>query len=694
MKMSLQQALVLAGKHYQAGRLAETEMVCRAILQAWPDQDAAYMLLGLSALQRGDQAGAVRLFEQAVAVNPNSDQASLYLGIVAQAQGRLAEAEAHYQRVTSASPAAADALSNLAYTWQTQGRLKEAEIACRRAIQINPSHADAWNNLSATLGQLGRIGEAETACRQALAINANHAGALDNLAVALVGQTRYVEAEVICRRLLTLAPNYARAWNALGVVLGHQRRVEEAESACRNAVRLDPNLAEACNNLGMALRDQGRVEEAMEYFVKAVEALPGFAAAGSNALCCAQYLPDVTPERLLEEHMKWDRQHAEPLRSSWPAHSNDRDPDRPLRLGLISMDFGFHPVGQFTVRLLEALRGRCHTICYSSRRNPDLLTDRIKRACDEWCEAAGLLDPDLAERVRADRIDVLFDLSGHTAGNRMLAFARKPAPIQVTWMGYTGTTGLAAIDYLLADAHQVPPGAESYYREKVLRFDDDYICFEPMDNVPDVGPLPALAAGHVTFCSFNNPAKAGREVIRLWSRVLNRVPGSRMILKFNGFGARSTQERYSAWFAESGVDPARIEFSGWSDRGDLLAQYNRSDLALDTFPYSGGLTTCEAMWMGVPVVTCPGRTFASRHSLSHLSNAGLTEFVARDHDHYVQIAVDAVKNLDRLAKLRAGLRQQVAASPICDGRRLADNLLALLRQAWREWVARRRGPSA
>jgi predicted O-linked N-acetylglucosamine transferase (SPINDLY family) len=292
----------------------------------------------------------------------------------------------------------------------------------------------------------------------------------------------------------------------------------------------------------------------------------------------------------------------------------------------------------------------------------------------------------LAEQIRADTVDILFDLAGHTGGNRLLVFARKPAPIQITWLGYVGTTGLAAMDYLLADRWQVPPPAEVHYRERVLRLADGYVCYDPPADAPPVAPLPALQRGCVTFGSFNNPAKITPQVVEVWSRILARAAGARLVLKSHGFDQPSVRRHFAELFAARGIDPARLELLGPSPHRELLEHYGRIDLALDPFPYNGGLTTCEALWMGVPVITCPGETFAGRHSLGHLSNVGLTETIARDLEQYVEIAVSWAKDLARLTAVRGGLRGRVAASPLCDGPRFAANLLARLREAWQRWV--------
>ena len=282
--------------------------------------------------------------------------------------------------------------------------------------------------------------------------------------------------------------------------------------------------------------------------------------------------------------------------------------------------------------------------CYSDTPRRDAITERFIAAADCWRDTDKLSDEALAEQIRRDRIDILFDLGGHLPGDRPLLFARKPAPVQVKWVGYAGSTGLTAMDYLLADRYHVPPGDERYcpekdYPEKVLRLPDGYICFDPPAEAPEVGPLPALERGHVTFGSVNNPAKITPGVVAAWAEILGRVPGSRLVLRFAGFDEAGTRSWYQGLFAAAGIGAERLEFLGWAPRAEMLADYNRIDIALDPFPYSGGITTCEALWMGVPVITLPGKTFAGRHSLSHLSNAGFTETVASNVREYVELAV-------------------------------------------------------
>jgi predicted O-linked N-acetylglucosamine transferase (SPINDLY family) len=433
------------------------------------------------------------------------------------------------------------------------------------------------------------------------------------------------------------------------------------------------------------LKDQGNLDEAVACHRRALELKPDYAEAHSNLLFDLQYCPGVTPEALAAAHAEYDRRHAASLRGAFVGQEKVGDRRGRLRWGFVSPDLGRHPVGYFLVRVLENLsRKRQATICYSDRIVKDDLTHRIQAAVTGWRDATGISDQRLAEQIRADRIDILFDLAGHTAGHRLLVFARKPAPIQVTWAGYAGTTGLKAMDYLLADRYEIPAGAERHYQERVLRMPDGYVCYDPPAYAPAVTPLPALDRGQVTFGCFNNPAKVTPQVIEAWARILRRLSGARLVLKFRGFDDHGVARRFAEMFAAQAIAPGRLELLGFSPHAELLAEYRRIDLALDCFPYSGGLTTCEALWMGVPVITCPWETFASRHSLSHLSNVGLTETIARDVDEYVELAVSLAGDVPRLAALRAGLRQRMAASPLCDGKRFAGHLMSLLRGVWEE----------
>jgi predicted O-linked N-acetylglucosamine transferase (SPINDLY family) len=482
--------------------------------------------------------------------------------------------------------------------------------------------------------------------------------------------------------------NLGTAYHACG-------ELDQAVACFRRALEIEPDHFDALRNLGSALRRQGRIDEAIACHQRASQVSPNNASAHSVTLALLHYRTGVGLATLAAAHAQYDRRHAAPLRSVWKNHENLRDPDRPLRLGFVSADLVRHPVGYFLIPVLENLDRRAFaSVCYGDQAASDDVTARFRRVTAAWHDVRAWSDEQLAGQIRDDRIDILFDLAGHTMNNRLLAFARKPAPIQITWLGYVGSTGLSAMDYLLADRHEVPPEAEPHYRERVLRLPDSSVCFEGPAEAPPVGRLPALDSGRFTFACFNNPIKISDVAIGLWSRILGRTPRSRLLLKYWGLHAASVQAWFRSRFAEQGVDAERVEFEGWSARGELLGRYGQVDLALDPFPHSGGATTCDALWMGVPVITLPGETFASRQTLSYVSTVGLTETVARDRDEYVEIAVRLANDLPRLAEIRAALRDQMAGSPLCGGKRFAENLATLLRGVWREWCMETPGTSA
>jgi predicted O-linked N-acetylglucosamine transferase (SPINDLY family) len=649
---SIREALQIALEHQRAGRLDLAGEIYRRILQAEPDQAEAH----------------------------NN------LGVVLHAQGSLDEATACYRRAIAARPDLVEAHNNLANALQEQGERDAAIVEYRRAIDLRPDYPEAHNNLGAVLRARGFLDEALTCSRRAVELRPGMAEAHSNLADTLrdLGRTR--EAIACYQQALQLKPGLPAIHVNLGMALHDLGRLDDAAASYCRAIRLQPDNSQAHSNLGIVLKEQGELDVAAACYEEAVQLDPDSAAAHSNFLLCQQFRPGVTPAQLAEAHAEWDRRHARPLQSACPAPANDRDPDRPLRLGFVSPDFGRHPVGWFLVRVIEELRGLdCHTVCYSDRALGDEITARFQRAAGTWREVRGLSHARLADQIRADRIDILFDLAGHTANTRLLVFARRPAPIQATWLGYVGTTGLSAMDYLVADRWQVPEAAEPHYCETVLRLPDGYTCYDPPAYAPPVDRLPALACGHVTFGCFNAPAKIASPVFQVWMQILRRLPQARLVLKYHGMDDPGVVRRIATMLAWSEIDPARVELQGGSPHAELLDAYRHIDLALDPAPYSGGLTTCEALWMGVPVITCPGATFAGRHSLSHLSSVGLTETIARDFDHYVDLAVALAGDLPRLAALRAAIRPRMAQSPLCDGKRLAGNLIGLLRPAWRRW---------
>jgi predicted O-linked N-acetylglucosamine transferase (SPINDLY family) len=396
------------------------------------------------------------------------------------------------------------------------------------------------------------------------------------------------------------------------------------------------------------------------------------------------YLPQPDPQTLFLEHRRWAERHAAPLAAEARPYANDPAPDRPLRVGYVSPDLREHPVASFlTPVLAHHDRSRFHVTCYADVARPDGVTRHLQTLADAWRDLPGRSDAQVADLIQADSTDILVDLAGHTACNRLLVFARKPAPVQVTHFGYPNTTGLSTMDYRISDRYADPPGrTEAYHTEELVRLPEVAWCYRPL-AAPEVTPLPARAAGHVTFGSLNNLAKITPQAIALWSELLRAVPGSRLVL-LTGAGSQADQRLHDL-FGQHGIDRARLELLGRRPRDRYLALYQEMDIALDPFPYNGGVTTCDALWMGVPVVTLAGESYVSRQGVALLSNLGLDDWVAGAPDAYVDIATRWAHDVEGLGRLRAGLRERMTNSPLTDGLRFTRFLAEAYRWMWQRW---------
>lgn len=670
------------------GKLEEAAASYARALQLEPNYAHAYANLGglLRRLGRFDEA--IASCQRALAIQPDSLAALNNLGEAYRIQGRHEEAVRCYQRALEINPQSAEIHINLGMVFKAMGLLDQAIAFYRHAVQLRPEFSAGHVHLASTLRQVERLEEAAASYRQAIELNPRDAEAHNNLGEIQWQQGQSQAAISSFERSISLAPSFAFAHYNLGTARRGEGELESAAESFRTAIANDAQFAAAWNNLAMTYCEQGKSAEAIDYFKRAMELNPLDPRIHSHFLVCQQYLPNVSLAQLSHDHIEWGQRHAMPLTASRKSLSNQPDPNRPLRVGFVSRDFRRHPVGYFLVRALESLVGsQCTTIGYCDQQRDDDLTDRLRSATVSWTDVYRLTDKQLAVRIEEDAIDILVDLAGHTAGNRLLVFAQKPAPVQATWMGYVGTTGVEGIDYLISDRFHTPVGVDKFYREKIVRLPDGYVCYDPPDDAPTIGPLPALAAGHITFGCFNNPAKISAAAVALWARILARVPQSRLMLKYSGLEDRGAQRHFRALLHEAGVPSERIALLGHAPHPELLAQYNHIDIALDTLPYSGGITTCEALYMGVPVISFPGETFASRHSFSHLSNIGLNEMIAHNQDDYVERAVQLAQNVGELSALRSTLRECVARSPLCDGARFGRGLGMAFRQIWQEWCA-------
>ena len=562
--------------------------------------------------------------------------------------GRHAELENHARTLLGQYP-------HSGFVWKLYGQSlymqgKDALHALQKAAELLPDDVDAYNNLGLVLTDLGRLDEA-VAC---------------------------------CRRALKIKPDDARAYNNLGNALLELGRLSEAVESFNHALKIKPDYAKAHNNLGNALRDLGRAGDAAASYRRALEINPDYVIAQGSLLFALNYMNSHTPADYLAEAHKYGRMVARQVARRFSAWQCPAKPER-LRVGLVSGDLRKHSVGFFLEGLLAHLDpARIELIAYPTHNKQDELTDRIRRYFSEWKPLVGKSDEAAARLIHADGVHVLMDLAVHTAHNRLPVFAWKPAPVQVTWLGLPATTGVAEMDYVLGDPHAIPAGYENHFSETVWRLPDSCLCLTVPASPVNVAPLPALAAGYVTFGSFNNLNKMTDAVVAVWARILQSVPNSRLLLKTKQLGDPVVCERTRQRFAAFGISPGRLLLGGILATADEhLAEYNKVDVALDTFPYPGVTTSVEALWMGVPVLSLRGDRFLSRTAGSIAHNAGLPELIAADEGDYVAKAVAFASDLGRLSALRAGLRQQVLASPLFDAPRFARNFEDALWGMWR-----------
>lgn len=625
--------------------------MCDLVLGAGPGDADALHLLGAIAHQRGRHDRAIELIEEAARLAPGRPDFLNTLGVAHQALGNVAEAEDCFREALSLQPDYAAAHNNLGIALRELKRPQEAERSFHDAVRFEPDNAEAHNNRGNVLSELGLLEKAERSLRHAIRIRPEYAEAHGNLGIVLRGLRRLAEAERCVRRAIALKPDYAEAHNDLGVILFGLGQVPEAERSYREALALDPALAVAQGNLAYLLN------------------------------CVA----GRSPAEIHAAHRDFAQRFCPPADAR--PHRNARDPERRLRVGYVSADLRQHSVAYFIEPVLASHdHEKFEIFCYSNSAHADTVTERLESLADHWREVFFLDDEALAKRVREDGIDILVDLSGFSAGNRLTAFARKPAPVQATWLGYLNTTGLDAMDYRITDRQACPEGQlDACHSERLVRLPDSQWCFQPAAESPEVAPPPSLKTGQVTFAVFSNPAKIGADVIEIWSRLLARVAGSKLLVIANGLA--SVPEDFVTRFVHHGIAKERLRVLGSRPFREYLALHGQADVMLDTFPFTGGTTTCHALWMGVPVVSLVGATATSRGGASLLHAVGLGELVAQTPDQYLEIASGLAGDPARLAALRAGLRERMRASALMDAQRFTRELESAYRLMWRSWCA-------
>jgi protein O-GlcNAc transferase len=645
------------------------------------------------ALQKAGQFDlALASYRRALEIDPG-DVDSLWQGAAALiALERHADAANVYRELLKIDPDCAGAHLDLGNLLKLLGQPADAMRCYRLALDLDPGFAEAHYNMGVVLQDFGNISAAVECYCRALDAAPDYAEAHLNRGNALVKLGQLENAAASYRAALAIRPDFAEAHLDLGNALNELGQPAQALFCFQRALQINPAFLAAHLNLGNTLKDLGRIDEALDCYRKAIAIDPYFFAAHDNLLFAANLKANHDPRTMLADAIAFGQRAA---RRAIPCTDwqNSKAPEKRLRVGLVSGDFRNHPVAYFLESVLGQLKsgGAIELLAYSNNAQADALTARIKACCHAWREVAGLCDEALTRQIRSDGIDILIDLSGHTEHNRLPLFAWKAAPLQLSWLGYHATTGVAAIDYIVADRWTVLPEEEAHFTETVWRLPETLWCLTPPDDdlaqLPP-SPLPALANGFVTFACLNRIDKVGDDVLAVWARILHSIPESRLLLKACQLKHDAARRLIVERFAQRGIGAERLILEGPSPRADYLATYRRIDIALDPFPYTGATTSAEGLWMGVPVITLAGQRFMSRQGVSMAMSAGLPQWIAADHDDYVARAVWQATDLKSLAQLRSSLRGQVLASPLFDAPRFAVNFEAALRGMWRAWCGK------
>jgi protein O-GlcNAc transferase len=712
---------LLAVLTLQQGKVAEGRRLAKRAVDAAPRQSGFWNTLGLAQQAAGRLGEAVAAFAQATALAPDNAEAWANLATVQAARGDQAAESTALTRLTTLLPGHAPAWSRRGVLAYLSGQLHEAAGHFQQVVRLAPDDADAWNNLGATQLQLGQAAEAEVSLRRAVTLRPDAPGAAGNLALALVSLSRWQEAADLLTDLVRREQDDARTWINYGHALKGLERYGESQDAYRHGLALQPDSTAAMLGIGDTLQKLDAPGEAIPWYEQAL-ALDGqyvdawehlaiaLGAAGQparaeaafrrvlelapdrldmhSALIFALDLREGAQDRANEERRRWNARAGELVRRARTAsprpHPRDRAPDRKLRVGYVSADFRAHSAGFLALPVLRAHdRGQVTVYCYSGVRQPDEMTERFRAAADVWHEAHRLTDDELDAQIRADEIDILVDLSGHTLGNRLAIFAREPAPLQVTAWGYATGTGLETMHYFLADDVVVPPGARHWYREEIVAL-PSLLCYEPPSGLPPLAPPPLLTRGQVSFGAFNRMEKVSAGVCDAWACLLTTVPHARLVVK-TGRGEGPARQRLLDELVSRGIARDRIEVRDSTAHLEHLAAHNEIDILLDTFPHGGGVTSIEALLMGVPVVTVLGERVAGRLAASFLTSVGMTDLIAQSADEYVMLAARLAGDRDRLARERATLRGRVLASPMGNPELYTRHVEAAYRWMWRRW---------
>jgi protein O-GlcNAc transferase len=639
---------------------------------------------GLTLMHSNRLEEAKALLVHACTDFPQDPQAWHLLSRVHGRMGNFAEAGECCRRVIALQPEHSESHLNLANLLCKEGRYQEAIDEYKAALSYKPDYAAAHCNLGNLLSAIGKHDDALKSYHSAIRIDPQFTAAYYNLGNLQLALREYEQAADNYRHVIRLEPGFAAAYNNLGNALIELNLIAPAIGEYRHALALNADFAVAHKNLGNALKRQGDIHAAIGHYRQAQTLKPDDTATASSLIMSMHYLPDYSPAELFAAAREWDNSQrgVQMMAPSRP------DSQRKLRVGYVSGDFHHHPVGHLIEPVLAHHDKSNHEIfCYYNNDKQDDLTERLRRYADHWREVSAIPDQFLTQQIRRDGIDLLVDLSGHTPANRLPVFSRRAAPVQITWLGYFDTTGLDSIDYIIADPLLIPAAEERYYTEQVVRLPRSYLCISPPSYPIEPSAPPALTTGKITFGCFNNNAKLSETAISCWSKLLLAVPDSQLYLKYKPYVDASVRQRYIDLFARHGITPQQLRFAGVSPHDEYLAAYHDVDIALDTFPFNGCLTTISALWMGVPVVNLRGDRYVGHMGETILSAVDLEEFVTDTEEDYVATATALAADLPRLAELRRGLRQRLLNSPLCDSAGFTGNLETAYREMWATCVS-------
>jgi protein O-GlcNAc transferase len=601
--------------------------------------------------------------------------------------GELQQAEEMCRKILKNNPNDAELLYFLGIIYGQMGKDDSSMQYIKKSLQFNQNNTDAYFALGTLMKQRGLLDEAISYFQKVIDINPKYVEAYENLGNILKEKSLINEAIFIYQKAISLNTRNSDVYNNLGECLIKEWKIDDAITIYKQAIQLNPANVSAYNNLGNAFQIRGNPIEAEMYYRRAIEIDSSNNVPYQNLLFVMNYNSFHNAKKILDENLQFAKRFEEPLLASISPYNNEKSLHRRLKIGYVSPNFNAHSVSYFIEPVLSNHnKEEFEIFCYSLDSLEDEVTKRLREYANHWRNIAKISEEKAAEIIRSDNIDILIDLAGHTTNNKILLFARKPAPMQLTWIGYIATTGFSTFDYKITDNYSDPPGmSEEFYTEKLIRLPESFLCYLPVKKSPDIVKLPALTAGHITFGSFNNFVKVSHEIIAIWSKILTTIPNSRLIIKAYNFCDSTTRQYAMNMFTLRGIPADRITLESWDPSPTHLKSYNQVDIGLDTFPFNGGATTCEAIWMGVPVISLAGAAYHSRMGISLLSNIGLPELVAKTSDEYIAIATNLAKDLNKLQSLREHLRDMMKHSPLCDAKRFTTNLEMCYRTMWETW---------